>query len=118
MLSVQTSFPKAASGRKLTAPDQWFEELYPMIIHPRNPYVRVDTLPSDRNIRVDIDGVTVAECNSGVVSLWETDLRVRWYLPKTSVRRPRGSEKNWTLTSRSAEMAIRKPVSNAYGMSL
>lgn len=89
-----------------------------MIIHPRNPYVRVDTLPSDREIRVDIDGVTVAECSGGVISLWETDLRVRWYLPKTSVRSSRDPEQNWNLTSGLAEMAIRKPISDAYGMSL
>ena len=65
--------------------DQWFEEMYPMMIHPRDPYTRIDILPTDRKIRVDIDGVTIADCQSGVMSLWETNLPVRWYLPKTAV---------------------------------
>ena len=56
-----------------------------MIIHPRDPYTRVDILPTDRQIRVEIDGNIIAECQAGVMSLWETNLPVRWYLPKTAV---------------------------------
>ena len=56
-----------------------------MIIHPRDPFTRIDILPTDRKIRVDIDGKTIADCQAGAMSLWETNLPVRWYLPKTAV---------------------------------
>lgn len=67
--------------------DEWYEELTPVLYHPKNPYTRVDILPTSRKIRVEIDGVTIAEADSGVLSLWETNLRPRWYLPKTSIVR-------------------------------
>jgi len=70
--------------------DEWYEELTPVLYHPKNPYTRVDILPTARKIRVEIDGVTIAEADSGVLSLWETNLRPRWYLPKTSIV-------NWAL---------------------
>lgn len=56
-----------------------------MIVHPRDPFTRIDILPTDRKIRVDIDGKTIADCQAGAMSLWETNLPVRWYLPKTAV---------------------------------
>ena len=56
-----------------------------MIIHPRDPYTRVDILPTDRKIRVEVEGKVIADCQTGVMSLWETNLPVRWYLPKTTV---------------------------------
>ncbi len=42
-------------------------------------------MPTSRKIRVEIDGVVIAEADSGVQSLWETRYRPRWYLPKTAV---------------------------------
>lgn len=56
-----------------------------MIVHPRDPFTRIDILPTDRKIRVDIDGKTIADCQAGAMSLWETNLPVRWYVPKTAV---------------------------------
>ena len=53
-------------------------------MHPKDPYKRVDILPSSRNITVKIDGVTIAESNNNTF-LFETMLRPRYYLPKTSV---------------------------------
>jgi uncharacterized protein (DUF427 family) len=67
--------------------DEWYEELTPVLYHPKNPYHRVDVLPTSRKIKVEIDGVTIAEADSGVLSLWETHFRPRWYLPKTSIVR-------------------------------
>lgn len=68
--------------------DQWFEELSPVIYHPRDPFHRVDCLPSGRKIRVEIDGVVLADTGDqgGVISLWETGFPGRWYLPRTAVR--------------------------------
>lgn len=65
--------------------DAWFEEDEQVFTHPRDPYTRVDILPSSRHVRVEVDGVTVAESTSPRL-LFETSLPVRYYLPKTHVR--------------------------------
>ena len=67
------------------AMDAWFEEDEQVFTHPRDPYTRVDILPSSRHVRVDVDGVTIAESTSPRL-LFETGLPVRYYLPKTHVR--------------------------------
>ncbi|MWA02193.1 DUF427 domain-containing protein [Actinomadura sp. LD22] len=67
------------------AMDAWFEEDEEVFVHPRNPYTRVDVLASSRRVRVEVDGVTVAE-SSNPRLLFETGLPVRYYLPKTHVR--------------------------------
>ena len=65
--------------------DAWFEEDEQVFTHPRDPYTRVDILASSRHVRVEVDGVTVAESTSPRL-LFETGLPVRYYLPKTHVR--------------------------------
>ena len=65
--------------------DSWFEEDEEVFIHPRSPYTRIDILPSSRTVRVELDGVTVAESTSPRL-LFETGLPTRYYLPKTHVR--------------------------------
>jgi uncharacterized protein (DUF427 family) len=65
--------------------DAWFEEDEELFTHPRDPYTRVDILPSSRHVRVEVDGVTLAESTSPRL-LFETGLPVRYYLPKTHVR--------------------------------
>ncbi|NUT91353.1 MAG: DUF427 domain-containing protein [Saccharothrix sp.] len=67
------------------AMDEWFEEDEPVYVHPRDPYTRVDALPSSRHIRVEVGGVTVAESSRPVI-LFETGLPARYYLPMTDVR--------------------------------
>jgi uncharacterized protein (DUF427 family) len=67
------------------AMDAWFEEDEEVFTHPRDPYTRIDILPSSRHVRVEIDGVTVAESASPKL-LFETGLPTRYYLPKTHVR--------------------------------
>jgi uncharacterized protein (DUF427 family) len=67
------------------AMDAWFEEDEEVFTHPRDPYTRVDILPSSRHVRVEVDGVTIAESTSPRL-LFETGLPVRYYLPKTHVR--------------------------------
>jgi uncharacterized protein (DUF427 family) len=65
--------------------DAWFEEDEEVFTHPRDPYKRVDILPSSRHVRVEVEGVTIAESTSPRL-LFETGLPVRYYLPKTHVR--------------------------------
>jgi uncharacterized protein (DUF427 family) len=67
------------------AMDAWVEEDEEVFTHPRDPYTRVDVLPSSRHVRVEVGGATIAE-SSGPRLLFETGLPVRYYLPKTHVR--------------------------------
>jgi uncharacterized protein (DUF427 family) len=66
--------------------DQWFEEDVPIYSsHPKDPYKRIDILPSSRSIKVELDGVILAEAPNPLFLL-ETSLRPRYYLPPTTVK--------------------------------
>lgn len=65
--------------------DQWLEEDEEVFTHARDPYTRLDILPSSRRVRVEIDGVTVADTTNGRF-LFETGLPARYYLPQSDVR--------------------------------
>jgi uncharacterized protein (DUF427 family) len=67
------------------AMDGWFEEDDEVFVHPRDPHTRVDALRSSRRVRVEIDGVVLAETDHPTV-LFETGLPPRYYLPKVDVR--------------------------------
>jgi uncharacterized protein (DUF427 family) len=67
------------------AMDSWFEEDEEVFTHARSPYTRVDILASSRAVRVEVDGLVVAESRSPRL-LFETGLPVRYYLPKPHVR--------------------------------
>jgi len=67
------------------AMDGWFEEDEEVFVHARDPYTRVDILASSRHVRVEIDGVEVANSTHPTL-LFETGLPVRYYLPKLDVR--------------------------------
>jgi uncharacterized protein (DUF427 family) len=67
------------------AMSEWFEEDEPVYTHPRDPYTRVDILASSRHVRVEIDGVAVADSRQPRI-LFETGLPPRYYLPLTDVR--------------------------------
>jgi uncharacterized protein (DUF427 family) len=64
---------------------EWLEEDELVYTHPRDPYHRVDILASSRRVRVEIDGVTVADSRQPRI-LFETGLPARYYLPLTDVR--------------------------------
>lgn len=64
---------------------EWLEEDEPVYTHARDPYTRVDILASSRHIRVELDGVTVAESRRPVI-LFETGLPPRYYLPLPDLR--------------------------------
>jgi uncharacterized protein (DUF427 family) len=46
---------------------------------------RIDILPSNQRIRLELDGVTLAESTQSTF-LYETELPVRYYFPKSDVR--------------------------------
>ncbi|PVI05211.1 DUF427-domain-containing protein [Periconia macrospinosa] len=80
---------------KIPAPslDQWFEEDTPIYSsHPKDPYKRIDILPSSRRITISLNGVVLADTSNPVLLL-ETGLRVRYYLLPTSV--------NWEVLRKS-----------------
>jgi uncharacterized protein (DUF427 family) len=80
---------------EFSAMTEWFEEDEPVYVHPRNPYSRVDIRASSRHVRVELDGVTVADSRQPRI-LFETRLPPRYYLPLTDVRmdllRPSGKQ--------------------------
>ena len=65
--------------------DHWYEEEEEVFVHPRDPYKRVDTLPSSRHVRVVINGETVADTRQPYL-LFETSLPTRYYIPREDVR--------------------------------
>ena len=67
------------------AMEAWFEEDEEVFTHPRDPYTRVEILPSSRHVRIELEGVTIAETAKPTL-LFETGLPTRYYLPKTHVR--------------------------------
>jgi uncharacterized protein (DUF427 family) len=65
--------------------DGWLEEDEPNVAHPRDPFHRIDVLPSSRHVRLELDGQVLAE-SSRPMLLFETMLPVRHYLPREDVR--------------------------------
>ena len=74
---------------------EWLEEDEPVYTHPRDPYTRVDILASSQHVRIELDGVTVAESGQPRI-LFETGLPPRYYIPLTALRmdllRPSGKQ--------------------------
>jgi uncharacterized protein (DUF427 family) len=64
--------------------DSWFEEDEQIFVHPRNPYTRVDAVRSTRTVRIELEGVVLAESSSPVM-VFETGLPTRYYLNRTEV---------------------------------
>jgi uncharacterized protein (DUF427 family) len=75
----------AATARlEWAALDAWFEEDEEVFVHPRSPYARVDALRSTRSVRVELEGVVLAESTSPVM-VFETGLPTRYYLDRTAI---------------------------------
>jgi uncharacterized protein (DUF427 family) len=64
---------------------EWMEEDEPVYTHPRDPYTRVDILASSKHVRVEVDGITVADSHQPRI-LFETGLPARYYLPIADLR--------------------------------
>lgn len=62
----------------------WFEEDEQIYVHPKDPYKRIDIRRSSRHIKVEVDGIVVAETNQPAL-LFETMLRTRYYLPASCI---------------------------------
>jgi len=66
------------------AVDRWLEEEDEVFGHPRDPWHRVDGRRSARHVRVELDGVVLADCARPTV-VFETGLPTRYYLPREDV---------------------------------
>jgi uncharacterized protein (DUF427 family) len=65
--------------------DEWRAEEEVLFGHPRDPYHRIDVYPTDRHVRVLVDGELLADSRRGKM-LFETGLPPRYYLPAEDVR--------------------------------
>ncbi len=65
--------------------DGVFEEDEEVIVHPRDPYTRIDVLRSSRRVLVRFDGTVVADSTRPRM-LIESGLPVRYYLPREDAR--------------------------------
>ncbi|MHA7134385.1 DUF427 domain-containing protein [Oerskovia turbata] len=63
----------------------WFAEDQPLAAHPRDPFKRVDVVPSPRHVVVSLGGVVLAD-STRAMALTETYLPLRWYVPRDDVR--------------------------------
>lgn len=83
-------------GIEWDAVDAWYEEDERAIGHPRDPYHRIDTIRSSRSVRIELDGVTLADTDRAVF-LAETGLPMRYSVPPEDVDtdRLRASDSVW-----------------------
>jgi uncharacterized protein (DUF427 family) len=64
---------------------RWLEEGEEIVVHPRDPYHRVDVLATDRRIKISLEGTLLAETDRAL-ALFESNLPPRWYLPAEDVK--------------------------------
>jgi uncharacterized protein (DUF427 family) len=72
-------------GFRWEALEEWFEEDERAIVHPRDPYHRVDVLDTSRRVRISLEGQILADSTRARV-IFETNLPPRWYLPREDVK--------------------------------
>ena len=90
------TFPAAAVGQVPSEPvpdaagyvrvawdvvDEWYEEEEQVFMHPRNPYHRVDCVPTSRRLRVVAEGVVLVDSTT-TIGVYETSLPPRLYVSR------------------------------------
>jgi len=70
------------------AVDTWLEEDEEIVVHPRDPYHRIDVLDTSRRVVVRVNGEELAATDRARI-LFETALPPRYYLPRADVRMDR-----------------------------
>lgn len=64
---------------------RWYEEDQEAVGHPRDPFHRIQCLPSSRHVVVEVGGQVIADTRRPTLLL-ETGLPPRWYVPREDVR--------------------------------
>jgi uncharacterized protein (DUF427 family) len=64
--------------------DRWLEEAEEIVVHPRDPYHRIDVVATDSHVRISLNGSLLAESDRAM-ALFEASLPPRWYLPREDV---------------------------------
>ena len=103
----------------------WLEEEEPIMAHPRDPFKRIDVRRSSRTVRIERDGVLLAQSERPSV-LFETHLPVRYYLPPEDVHTDRlqrsdtttacaykGQASYWSLAGEDIAWYYERPLSDA-----
>jgi len=67
------------------AVDAWYEEDEQVLMHPRNPYHRVDCVRTSRRLRVEVGGATLVD-TTHTMGVYETALAPRLYVARDRVR--------------------------------
>ena len=67
--------------------DAWYDEDERIVSHPRDPFHRIDVLPSSRSVQLELGGELLAESGRPRL-LFETLLPTRFYLDPAEVRVP------------------------------
>jgi uncharacterized protein (DUF427 family) len=65
--------------------DAWYEEDQQVFGHARDPYKRIDVLPSSQHVRIVLGGETIADTRQPRLLL-ETGLLTRYYVSPDDVR--------------------------------
>jgi uncharacterized protein (DUF427 family) len=65
--------------------DEWFEEEERVFVHPRNPYHRVDCVPTARRLRVELGRELLVD-TTDTVGVYESSLAPRLYVARAHVR--------------------------------
>jgi uncharacterized protein (DUF427 family) len=65
--------------------DTWLEEGRKLVHYPPNPYHRVDCRPTQRRLRVSVNGIVLVDTHDTVI-LFETALEPRLYVDPSQVR--------------------------------
>lgn len=94
--------------------DKWLseEEVLPPS-HPKDPYKRIECLPSSRAVRVELNGVVIAESSKNNIFLHETGLRTRYYIPISSVK-----NLGWLVASDTVSVCPYKGTAGYYDLEL
>jgi uncharacterized protein (DUF427 family) len=82
---TESSFLKGYVAFVWEKAESWLEEEEEVFVHAKDPYTRIDAIPSSRHVKVIVGGEIVAESTRPVI-LYETGLTSRYYLPKEDVR--------------------------------
>jgi uncharacterized protein (DUF427 family) len=69
-----------------SAVEAWFEEDQRVHGHPRNPYHRVECVPTSRRLRVEVAGTVLVDTTE-TLGVYETALEPRLYVSAERVRR-------------------------------